>query len=233
MELIAEKREILGKGSKKLRAQRKIPAVMFAKDIDSVPITLGAHDFEKVFSEAGETSLIDLKIDGKKESVLVREVQYHPVSDQVIHISFFKVDLKEKISAEIPVEIVGEQSNELVKSGEALVLTLLNEITVEALPMDLPSEFTVDISNITEIGTGVTVGQLSYDRSKVEIMGLEADEMVVRLDVAEMAEVEEPEVSEEELVEGIEATKETAAEEGEEGAEGSDSSSKESKKDQE
>lgn len=222
MELIAQKRKVLGKGTKSLRAERKIPAVVFAKGVESIPLTIDISEFGKVFAEAGETTLIDLNIGGKKESVLVKEVQYHPVTDEVLHVGFFKVDLTEKISAEIPVEVVGEEENDLIKSGEALVLTLLSEITVEALPANLPPEFTVDVSGIAEIGGGITVGQLSYDREKVEITGFGEDELVVRLDYAEMQEEEEPEVSEEELVEGIEATEETAGEGEETEGEGSE-----------
>lgn len=227
MELIAQKREILGKKAKKYRAQRQIPGVMFSKGADSVPLVIDEHDFAKAFSEAGETSLVDLKVGTKTESVLIREVQVHPVTDQIIHVSFFKVDLTEKIHAEIPVEVVGEEDNALVKSGEALVLTLLNEITVEALPMDLPSAFVVDISQLMQIGDGITIGQLSYDRNKVEISGFEEDEPVVRLDVAAMQEVEEPEVSEEELIEGIEATEEVSGEEDEDQPSGNEEEEKE------
>ena len=220
MELIAQKREKFGKKTESLRKQRQLPAVMFAKGIDSVPVTLDYISFVKVYNEAGETSLVDLVIDGKKEAVLVKDVQLDPVSMVPIHVGFHKVNLKEKITAEIPVEVIGEEENELVKSGEALVLVLLNEITVEALPMDLPSAFVVDVSKITEIGEGVTVGDLQYDRSNVEIVDNEDDEDVVKLDYAQMAEVEEEvPVSEEEAIEGIEATAEGEKEEGEEGEE--------------
>jgi len=207
MELIAQKREKFGKKTNSLRKQRQLPAVMFAKGIDSVSITLDHNSFVKIFNEAGETSLVDLVID---------------VSMSPIHVGFHKVNLKEKITAEIPVEVIGEEENELVKSGQALVLVLLNEIAVEALPTDFPSAFVIDVSKITEVGEAVTVGDLQYDREKVEVLDYDDDEQVVKLDYAVMAEVEE-EVSEEEAIEGIEATEEAEkTEEDEAGAEGGD-----------
>ncbi|KKS16981.1 MAG: 50S ribosomal protein L25 [candidate division WWE3 bacterium GW2011_GWA1_41_8] len=222
MELIAQKREKFGKKTNSLRKQRQLPAVMFAKGIDSVSITLDHNSFVKIFNEAGETSLVDLVIDGKNEKVLVKDVQLDPVSMSPIHVGFHKVNLKEKITAEIPVEVIGEEENELVKSGQALVLVLLNEIAVEALPTDFPSAFVIDVSKITEVGEAVTVGDLQYDREKVEVLDYDDDEQVVKLDYAVMAEVEE-EVSEEEAIEGIEATEEAEkTEEDEAGAEGGD-----------
>ena len=214
MELVAQKRQEIGKKIKDIRKERKIPAVMFGREIDSVPLTLDLNSFIKVYQEAGETSLVELKLEDAKESVLIKDVQLDPITSLPIHVGFHKVNLKEKINAEIPVEVVGEEENELVKTGEAFVLVLLNEISVEALPTDLPSDFTVDVSGLQEIGDGITVGQLNYDRDKVEITDNEEGDYVVRLDYAQMEEEpEEEEVSEEEAIAGVEATEELTEEE--------------------
>ncbi len=219
MEIIAQPRTLLGKKTKKLRQDRKIPAVMYGGDIESFPIVVDFVNFNHVFAEAGETSVIDLAIGDRKESVLVKDIQRDPVSGNIIHVGFIKVDLTEKIEAQIPVEVIGEEENALVKSGDALVLTVLGEITVEALPTDLPQAFVVDVSNLKEIGDVITVAQLEYDREKVEIVGQEDDEPVVKLDSAVYEEeVEEEEVTEEELIEGVTATEETAEEAEGEGA---------------
>jgi large subunit ribosomal protein L25 len=213
MELIAQKRETVGKKIKDVRSERKIPAVMFGKGLDSVPLLLDLNSFIKVYREAGETSLVDLKTGDAKESVLIKDVQLDPVSSLPIHVGFHKVNLKEKITAQIPVEVVGEEENALVKSGDAFVLALLNEITVEALPMDLPSEFVINVAGLLEIGDGVTIGQLAYDKEKVEIVDHEEDDYVIRLDHAQMEEEPEEEVSEEEAIAGVEASEELSEEE--------------------
>ena len=215
MEIIAEKREVFGKKTKSFKYDRKIAAVMFGKNVEPISLTIDQVAFLKVFKSAGETSLVDLNIDGTKERVLIKDVQLDPIKMVPIHVSFNKVNLKEKITADIPVHVVGDELNPLVKSGSALVLQLLNEISVEALPTDLPSAFTIDVSKLAQIGDVVTVGQLEYDRTKVEIVDYEDTDLVLKLDSAEMKEEEttaEP-VSEEELLAKVEATQELSAEE--------------------
>lgn len=216
MQLQAEKREKLGKQNKALRKERKVPAVVYGSGLESTPLTIDLVEFVKVYKEAGETSLIDLKFNGSNEKVLVKSMQLDPVSLNPIHVDFFKVDLTEKIKANIPVEIIGEEECEIVKSGEGMVLVLLNEIEVEALPQDLPSKFEIDISGLKEIDAAVTVAELEFDKEKVELQGVEDEDMVVKIDYAAMEEEEETEVSEEELIEGVEATAEKVEEEGDE-----------------
>lgn len=212
MEITAQKRQETGKKVQALRKARYIPAVIFGKGMDSVSVTVDLNKFIKVFDEVGETGLVDVDVDGSKTKVLIKDVQYDPISLTPIHASFHKVNLKEKIEANIPVKVIGSEENELVKNGEGLVLVLLNEIKVEALPADLPSEFTVDVSGITELGGGITVAELNYDREKVEISDLEPEELVVKIDKAEMEEIVE-EVSEEEALAQVEASEELTEEE--------------------
>ena len=206
MELNGQKREILGKKVKDIRYEGDIPCVIFGKGIDSVPITVNYNDFVKVFKEAGETSVIDLNVNGDKYPVLVKEMQFHHITSKPIHVGFYKVDMTQKLTANIPVEIINEEQNELVTSGEALVLTLLQEIEVEALPSDLPESFVLDASKLIDMDSTITVADLGYDREKVEIVGAEEDEVVAKLDYAQMLEEEEEEVDEAELMADIEAT---------------------------
>ncbi|MFC1700251.1 50S ribosomal protein L25 [Patescibacteria group bacterium] len=215
MQLKALKREELGKKTKYLKQQNKIPAVIFGKGMESVSITLDYNEFIKVFEEAGETNIIDVVIGSETYKVLVKEYQLDPVKDTFIHISFYKPDLTIKTQAQVPVSVTGEEENELIKNGDAIALLLMQEITVEALPTDLPNEFIVDVSGLTEFGQGIAISQLKYDKEKVEIPDVDPEEFVVRLDEVIIEEEPEEEVSEEEALEGIEATEET--EEGEEG----------------
>ena len=195
-----------------------MPAVIFGKGLESQSITVPQVDVEKAYNSGGETTLIDIKIGNQTEKVLFKEVQEDPLSGKIIHVGFYKPNLKEKTEAQVPVEVIGEENNEFLKKGEAIVLILANEIAVEALPMDLPHAFTIDVSNM-QIGDTVTAAQLSYDTSKVSLVDLEAEDMVIKLDKIEEQVEEEVAVSEEEALEKIEATEETAAEEGEEGEE--------------
>ncbi|KKS06542.1 hypothetical protein A3K01_03580 [candidate division WWE3 bacterium RIFOXYD1_FULL_43_17] len=218
MELIAEKREKLGKASKSLKKTGLVPAVIFGKGLESQSITVSQAAVEKAYNEGGETTVIDIKIGNDTEKVLFKELQEDPLTGKIIHAGFYKPNLKEKTEAQVPVEVIGEEDNEFLKKGEAIVLILANEIAVEALPMDLPHAFTIDVSNM-QIGDTITAAQLSYDTSKVSLVDLEAEDMVIKLDKIEEQVEEEVAVSEEEALEKIEATEETAAEEGEEGEE--------------
>ena len=213
MQLKAEQREKLGKATKYIRRENQIPAVIFGKGMDSVAVTLGYTDFNKVYQESGETDLIDIVCGDKKYKVLIKDVQFDPVSDKISHVGFYKPDLTEKIEAQVPVEVVGEDINELIKSGVAIALQLLQEITVEALPEDLPHEFKVDVSNIAEVGKGITIADLDYDKEKVSIPDLDPTEVVVRIDEVVVEEEPVEEVSEEEAIAGVEATEEKPEEE--------------------
>lgn len=221
MELVAQKREITGKKVKNLREQGNVPAVIFGKSLESESILVGDIAFRDVFAEAGETALIDLKIGSQSTKVLVNEVQVNPINFKVTHISFYKPDLTQKTQVEVPVEYINEDDNDLVKSGDALVLLLMSEITVEALPSDLPHAFIIDVSKIKEVGDGITIDQLEYDKEKVELINVEPEDLVIKLDYAEMEEVEEettmtPEEIEAAALAQMEVTEETADEDGEE-----------------
>ena len=216
MELIAEKREKLGKASKSLKKSGSMPAVIFGKGLESQSITVSQAAVEKAYNEGGETTLIDIKIGKDTEKVLFKEMQEDPLTGKIIHAGFYKPNLEEKTEAQVPVEVIGEENNEFLKNGEAIVLILTNEIAVEALPMDLPHTFEIDVSNML-VGDSVTASQLSYDTSKVSLVDLEPGDMVIKIDKIEEQVEEEVAVSEEEALEKIEATEETAAEEGEDG----------------
>ena len=209
MKLTAEKREILGKKVESLRRQGLLPAVVFGKETGSIPITLNQKEFLKVYEEAGESALIDIVLEDQKPiKVLVTETDIHPVSDEILHVNLHAVSLTKKATATIPIELVGESS--IVKSGEGMLLTLLDAVEVEALPQDLPPEIKLDISGLTEIAQSLAVKDLPVDRAKVEIKQ-DAEELVVKIEHAEMAEEEVEE--EEATVEGVEVTTEKKGEE--------------------
>ena len=205
----ATKREILGKKVEGLRQQGLLPAVVFGKETGSIPITLDHKEFLEVYKEAGESSLIDVQIGKQKPiKVLVTEVDIHPVSDEILHANLHAVSLTKKATATIPIELVGKSS--IVESGEGMLLKLLNEVEVEALPQDLPPELKLDISSLTEIDQSLSVKDLPVDHEKVEIKQ-DAKDLVVKVEHAEMAEEEEEE--EEATVEGVEVTTEKEEEE--------------------
>lgn len=223
--LAATTRDVFGKKVKKLRKQDLLPANIYGKKIKSQAIQLATQDFTKIFKQAGETAIIQLSLKGENQprAVLVANLQKDPVTDQPLHADFHQVDLKEKVTVAIPVEIRGESL--AVKEKGAVLITLLDEIKVEALPTDLPEKFEVDISGLSEFDDSILVKTLKIDKSKVTILANEEEAIVM---VQEPKKEEEPvEPEEEEKPEGeaeeFEASeeepkeKEKGAEEKEEG----------------
>lgn len=217
LSLHAEERNILGKKVKQLRRDGKLPAHVFGKGLDTEPVAVSTKDFLTTFNLAGETGLINLKIGSEKvRPVLVRDVQYDPITGQPIHIDFYQVNLTEKVKVPVPLVLMGEQP-ESVHLGEAIVLQTLNEVEVEALPADLVEKIEVDITSLKNIDDATTISQLQYDRSKLTIHA-DPEEIIVKLAPAVSAEVEK--LLEEEAAEKAAAAAETAPEEGVPPAEG-------------
>ena len=187
--LSAEERKVLGKKVKTLRRDGKLPGHVFGKGLESESVEVSSKDFKNIFHQAGETGLIDLKIGKEKvRPVLIREVQYDPVTDLPLHIDFYQVNLAQKVKVSVPIVQIGEAS-EAVHLGEAIVLQTLNEVEVESLPSDLPEKLEVDITSLKAIDDAITLGQLNYDRTKITISA-DLEEVVVKLAPAVSAETE-------------------------------------------
>lgn len=198
--LEADKREIVGRKVKRLRAEGKVPANIFGTGIKSVSITVENKNFKKTFDEAGETGIIEISVGKASHPVLVTGVQYHPVTDNILHIDFRQVDLKAKITANVPVEIIGEAPAE--KTGLGVLVQQLSEIEVQALPLDLPDKFEVDVSKLETLDDSILVSDLKVDSTKVEI--LDSGDRVIANVSAVRQEEEEP-VSDDETAEGEES----------------------------
>src|SRR5438094_10674505 len=150
MQLKASPRQPLGKRSRRLIREGKLPAILYGHNTEPVPVTLDRLEFQKVFVKSGRTHLVDLVLDGDRtEKVLVREIQTHPRRQGPIHVDFYLVNLQEKIQFEIPIHIVGESAP--VKQGDGDVLHPMHSVRVECLPTEIPEAFEVDITPLEEI----------------------------------------------------------------------------------
>lgn len=167
--LKAEKRTLEGRKVKNLRKEGVLPGNVSGKKIKSEAVQVNLKDFEKIFKEIGETGLLTLTVGTDEKPVLIHNLQYHPITDEPLHVDFLQVDLKEKVEADIPVEMSGESPAE--KQALGTVVQYINEIKVEALPGDLPEKFEVDISTLAEVDQSIFVKDLKYDKSKIEIKG--------------------------------------------------------------
>lgn len=206
--LKAEKRKILGQKVKTLRKEGILPANIYGKKVKSLAIQIPFKDFEKIYKEAGETGIIEISVGNSKKPVLINNVQIHPVTDLPLHVDFFQIDLKEKVTTGVPVELIGESPAE--KSGLGTVVQYINEIEVEALPTNLPEKFEIDLSRLAEVDKAVLVKDLAVDAKKVEIKS-DPEQILVKV---------EPPRKEEEAPLPVETEEEEGkAEEGEESSE--------------
>jgi large subunit ribosomal protein L25 len=187
--LTAEARKISGRKVKNLRKEGILPGNISGKKIKSEAVQVVLKDFEKVYKEVGQTGLLTLEIGKGEKPVLIHNLQVNPVSEAPLHVDFLQVDLKEKVEADVPVELTGEAPAE--KQAIGTVVQYLNEIKVEALPMDLPEKFIVDTSELAEVDQSISVKDLKADRSKVDIK-TGADEIVVKVEPPQKEEVVAP-----------------------------------------
>lgn len=208
--LKAEERTILGKQVKKLRREGLIPAHVFGNKLETEHVSVNGRDFLKVYHQAGETGLIDLKLgDEKIKPVLVRNVQVNPVTDIPVHIDFYQVNLKEKTIVPVPIVLIGEEP-ELVHTGEAVVIQPMSEVEVEALPTELPEKIEVDITSLKQIDDAILVSQLRVSEGVVILADAEA--VVAKLDNAVTEEMQQ--LMEEQAAEQAAAAEAAAPEEG-------------------
>lgn len=182
--LIVFPRAVFGKKVKNLRKEGLIPANIYGKGVTSTAVQVEGKDLAKVANQAGETTLIELSLEKEKRPVLIHNIQHHPVTDEVLHVDFHQVDLKEKTTAEVPIKLVGE--SEIVQSGQGLLLQTLNDLEIEALPEDFPHEIEVDVSKFTEVGQSILVKDLKIP-SKVTVKN-DPETTVVSVQNAEMKE---------------------------------------------
>jgi large subunit ribosomal protein L25 len=219
MQIRTKTRTILGSKVKAIRDESSIPCVVYGLGNPSIPLECSYIDFVKLYKQAGETTLIDLIIDeNTTKKVLVKEIQKNPVSSKVSHVSFIEVNLKVKITANIPVEVIGEEESPILKSKEGVLNLILQEIEVEALPTDLPHKFEVNVSNLLNIGDEIKISNLEFDRNKVSLVNNDEEDLILNIDHPASEEAE-TEVSEAELIANLEVTSEKKPEDGEESEE--------------
>ena len=194
----AEKRSVIGKQVKALRREGKLPAVIYGHHLDPISIVLDMHDASRTLAKASSSTLVTIELEGKQYPTLVREKQLDYIRNSPIHVDFLAVSMTEKLTANVAVHIEGEAP--AVKDFGAILVTGLTELEVECLAADLPERFTVDVSGLTEISSGVYVKDVVAPEG-VEILS-DLEEMIVVATAAAAEEVEEE--AEGELLEGEE-----------------------------
>ncbi len=184
MEMIlqASPREARGKKLAGLRKEGVLPGVMYGAKEAAVPLSLSLKDFEKLFAQAGESTLIVLKGLGADKEVLVHDVAHDPLSGAPIHVDFYAVEAGKTLTVGVPIEFTGEAP--ALKISSTTLTKVILEVEVECLPRNIPQHLEVDLSSLKEVGdtihmkdiklpTGVT---LAVDEEDVVVIVSQVEE---------------------------------------------------------
>lgn len=161
LKLSVEPRNIFGKKLHKIRKDGKIPAVLYGEGKKSTPLFVNLKNFKKIWKEAEESTIINLKNDSNpsfSEDVLIYDVSAEPMKGEPIHIDFYALDVNKPITAEVP--LVFDGISGAVKEHGGVLVKVIHKIEIEALPKDFPHEIKVDVSKIANIGDKITVKDL-------------------------------------------------------------------------
>ncbi len=160
-----------------LRKQGMIPAIVYGQTKQTEHLAISFSDFVKAFKKAGESTLLDLVVDGKTKSVIIQDIQKHYLTGKAIHADFYEVSMTEKLKAHVALEFTGIPK--AVKELGGTLVTVISEIEVECLPADLPHNISIDISGLATFEDAIHVSDLKkIVGSKVEILTNEEDVIV-------------------------------------------------------
>jgi large subunit ribosomal protein L25 len=198
----AVRRDVIGKQVKALRREGKLPAVLYGRHITPTPILMELRESSRILAQSSSSSLITIDLGDEKHVALVREKQRNFLTGGLLHVDFQAVSMLERLRTNVSINFEGESP--AVKTYNAIVMTELSEVEVECLPIDLPSQFSVDISGLTEIGSAIYVKDLDVPDA-VEILE-DPDAIVVVITAAAyeeevVVEAETPLAAEPEVIE--------------------------------
>ena len=201
--------------ARRARLQNKVPAVVYHSGVEATPLSVDKISLNKAL-RTGQM-IFEVNVEDKNQFVLVKEIQYHPVTDEIMHIDFQKVKEDEKISLEVAIRSTGEAQG--VKLG-GLLVQMLNSVTVKCKPAEIPEFIEIDVTDM-EMNTNLFVKDITLP---------EDVEMITAEDIAVVS-VQEPKEEKEEVVEAAEMDEAESSSEQEEaqGEEGGDPAEGESK----
>jgi len=165
--LEAKARAERGRKVNKGRRDGLVPAVVYGHGVESTSLWVNALDLKRLLKKSGESTIIDLKIDGKDDrNVLIHEIQKGGVKNDFRHVDFFQVRMNEKIETEVELVFIGE--SKAVKEMGGILVKNIDKVTVKCLPADLPSHIDVDIAKIETFEDHIAIKDLVAS-GKIEI----------------------------------------------------------------
>lgn len=176
--------------SRKLRKEGKIPAVLYGKNVTSIPISINEKDTNNILLRYGGNSIYNIIVDGSTFTTIMKEIQRDPVSGKVIHVDFQEVSLNEKIEKEVTIVVKGES---LVESRGGIIQHQMRQMLLVGYPQDIPGEIDLDVSNLN-VGDTVFVRDIKLPEGI--ITKEDPDEVILSVIYTRASEVAEEEQSE-------------------------------------
>lgn len=161
----------------KLRTEQIIPGVIYSKGKESTLVSAIEKDLLKAYQENGTSSIFSIDLEGNSQQVLIKELQMHPFKNHIIHFDLYLIDMSEKIKVSIPVVLEGRDD---IKAQPSVLLQVINEIEVECLPGNLPSEAIVNVENM-QVGDSILVKDLDVANNEKLSLFIELEETVATL----------------------------------------------------
>src|SRR3990167_8115543 len=140
-----------------LRKQGVVPAVFYGPKEKTTPIAIDSLEFERLWRQAGETTIVRLTGVGEEKDALIHDVQFHPVTGKLQHADFYVIEKGKKVTLKVPLEFKGQAPAE--KAGHIVVKTL-HEVEIEVAPQDLPHSLPVDLTTLENVGDHITVARI-------------------------------------------------------------------------
>ena len=180
MKVVAFERSLQGTGaSRRLRNSGKTPGIVYGAGAETQLVELDHNAlWHALKKEVFHSSILDLEIGGKSQQVLLRDVQYHPFRQLVLHVDFQRVDAKKKLHTKVPVHFVNAETSPAVKPSSAIIAHVVTEIEVECLPADLPEFVEIDLAKI-EAGQSVHAKDIPLPAGVALVAHVEAENPVV------------------------------------------------------
>ncbi len=144
---------------KTLRKAGEVPGVLYGSKTESTSIKCKTKDLHNVYMKAGENTLVEVEMEGKKIPTLIHALSYEPVSGAYEHVDLYAVDMTKKVTTRVPVVFEGVAP--AVKELGGILVTVHGEITVQCLPADIPEKFTVDLAPLAQFRDSITVGKVT------------------------------------------------------------------------
>ena len=171
-------RTVTGKKVKQLRKQDILPVHMYGTGIESQALQGSGGELRRILPRVGTNIPVSVQVEGDdtENICFVREVQRHPVTEDILHVDFIRVDVTQTISAEVPITLVG--SAPATQQGGTL-LQPLTSLLVEALPMDMPASVEADVSDLDDFEKSIVVSDISVGPNVTVLT--DSDEFVARV----------------------------------------------------